>query len=216
MEAIHDPREVLLTDAEGIGDLALGPPGPRDSEPEGGDGSAHDPKSSTWNRSCQVVAQAGAQLLEHATVDSEPDPEEAARRLRAAIAYVGIGYEEAAKTLGVSIPTLARMLGRKGRDRMRPATWGELWRFADALGLPKAWFTADIAQLHNIVPDDLPSFPNDTGARFDGVRPSEAERRAAQAREEQELQKEAQRARERRKASRDTKRSRRRRRNEDG
>jgi hypothetical protein len=96
-------------------------------------------------------------------VDTEPDPEEAARRLRAAIAYVGLGQPEAAKVLGTSVPTLARMLGRKGEDGIRPATWGELWRAADKLGLPRAWFVADLTRLQQIVPDDRPRFPNDNG-----------------------------------------------------
>lgn len=143
-------------------------------------------------------------------MDTEPDPEEAARRLRAAIAYVGASQEEAADVLGVSIPTLARMLGRKGADRMRPASWGELWRFADAYKLPRAWFTADIARIHQIVPDKLPSFPNDVGD-FRAV--SQEQRKAALAREEQALRKEAQRSSARQQASRHTKREPKRRRN---
>jgi transcriptional regulator with XRE-family HTH domain len=146
-------------------------------------------------------------------VDTEPDPEEAARRLRAAIAYVGISQEEAAKVLGVSIPTLARMLGRKGVDRMRPASWGELWRFADAYKLPRAWFVADVRRLYQIVPDELPSFPNDTGD-FRAVSP--AQRNAALAREAQALRREAQRSSARQPASRNAKRARKRRLDEDG
>lgn len=93
-----------------------------------------------------------------------PDPEESARRLRAAIAYVGISYDEAAQAVGISVSTLTRTLGKKGVDRLRPATWDELWRFAAAFDLPRAWFTFDMARLQEIVPDDLPRFPNDVGS----------------------------------------------------
>jgi hypothetical protein len=138
-------------------------------------------------------------------VDTEPNPEEAARRLRAAIAYVGLGQPEAAKILGTSVPTLARMLGRKGEDGIRPATWGELWRAADKLGLPRAWFVADLTRLQQIVPDDRPRFPNDNG---------NFKLTAAHEREAQALRREAQRSRERQQAARNTKRTRKRRRDE--
>jgi transcriptional regulator with XRE-family HTH domain len=144
-------------------------------------------------------------------VEVDPDPDEAARRLRSALAYVGLSQTEAAKAMGVSIATLARMLGRKGSDGVRPATWSELWRAADALGLPRAWFTADITKIHTIVPDELPSFPNDTG---DVRVVSPAMRAAAADRFAQALAVEAQRADVRQQAARDTKRGRRRRRDE--
>ena len=141
-------------------------------------------------------------------MDTEPDPEEAARRLRAAIAYVGVTQEDAAKALGVSVATLARMLARKGIET-RALTWAELWRAADNLGLPRAWFTADIARIHEVVPDEMPHFPGD--ARWQSANSA---RRAALAREEQELRREAQRSSARQSNGPDTKRARHRRRSE--
>lgn len=149
-------------------------------------------------------------MVEHVSVDVEPDREEAARRLRAAIAYVGMTQTQAANALGVSIPTLARMIGKKGADGIRPSSWAELWRAADALGLPRAWFTADIGRLHEVVPDEMPHFPGDTRWRA-----ATDERAAALAREEQELQRAARRSSSRQPASPDTKRAPRRRRRED-
>jgi hypothetical protein len=210
MEAVDDAREVLLAHVECIGEFALGPPGSCDCELQGRNGSTHDTESPTPTTNCQVLAQAGAQLLEQVAVDIDPDPDEAARRLRAAIAYVGIPRPEAAKALGVSEPTLARMLGRKGSDGIRPATWSDLWRAADAFGLPRAWFTADISRIHEIVPDELPNFPNDMG---DLRVVSPAQRNAALAREAEALRREAQRSSARQQASPRTKRAPRRRRN---
>jgi hypothetical protein len=92
---------------------------------------------------------------------SEPDPKEAARRLRAAIAYAGMPQSEAAQVIGKGLSTLARTLDAKGGE-LRPATWDEVWKIADACGLPRAWFTADLTRLQEIVPDDMPHFPNDT------------------------------------------------------
>jgi hypothetical protein len=100
------------------------------------------------------------------------------------------------------------MKGKKGADGIRPASWGELWRFADAVGLPRAWFSADVTRFQEIVPDELPRFPNDTGS-LDVISP--AQRNAALAREADALRKEAQRSSSRRQASRSTSRERRRR-----
>lgn len=96
-------------------------------------------------------------------MSTAPDPKEAARRLRAAMAYVGLSDAEAAEAIGVSVATLARMKVRKGSE-IRSATWDELWRAADAFGLPRAWFTFDMARLAEIVPDDMPGFSKDVGS----------------------------------------------------
>jgi hypothetical protein len=133
-----------------------------------------------------------------------PDPEEAARRLRAAIAYAGMSQPDAARVIGKGLSTLARTLDAKGGE-LRAATWDEVWKIADACGLPRAWFTADLTRLQEIVPDGQPRFANDSGS----FRPS-----AAQMREAQELRREAQRSRARQPASRRTKREPKRRRNE--
>ena len=92
----------------------------------------------------------------------EPNAEEVARRLRAALAYAEMPQAEAAKVIGKGLSTLARTLDAKGGE-LRAATWDEVWKIADACGLPRAWFSADLARLQEIVPDDLPHFPNDTG-----------------------------------------------------
>ena len=88
---------------------------------------------------------------------SPPDPDEAARRVRAALAYAGMNRREAMRALSVSGSTLARMTGRKGGETRR-VDWADLWAVADACELPREWFSVDFSRLHEIVPLGPPTF----------------------------------------------------------
>lgn len=86
---------------------------------------------------------------------ASPDQAETAARLRAAMAYGGLSRDQAADVLNVSKPTLDRMTGRKGAES-RQVPWNDLWRIAEAAGLPPEFFSADFDRLDEIVPEGMP------------------------------------------------------------
>jgi transcriptional regulator with XRE-family HTH domain len=64
------------------------------------------------------------------------DCEEAARRVRAAMAYAGLDQQQAVKASGIPISTLRRIVATKSP---RGASMEELWAIADACRVPR-WF----------------------------------------------------------------------------
>jgi transcriptional regulator with XRE-family HTH domain len=209
MPPIDDEAQRSLAHPERLGDVLLPAPGGDDGELQRGDLAFHDTERPSSTDPCQYPCEISLEPVLMAPVDGELDPDEAARRLRAAIAYLNLSQDQAAEIIGVSKATLARMTKSKGNE-FRPATWGQLWKLADVGGLPRAWFTADISRLHEVVPDEMPHFPGDT--RWQAATD---ERAAALAREEQELRRAAQRSSARQQDGRSTKRAPRRRRRED-
>lgn len=114
-----------------------------------------------------------------AEMSSPADWGETARRLRAAIAYAGsskeFGRAGAARAMGVTEGKVDRMIGTKPGNRLLP-TWDERWALADAVGLPREWFSADLGRLAEIVPDDAPRFATPVGAGAPSI-PGETGRR---------------------------------------
>lgn len=90
----------------------------------------------------------------------QPDPIEAGRRARAALGYSGIQRKAAAAAVNVSQATLGRILDGSRTE----TTWEDLWRLADACGLPREWFSADFDRLAEIVSDG-PTFVHDAASR---------------------------------------------------
>lgn len=83
------------------------------------------------------------------------------------------------RALNVSRATLARMLHMKGDDR-KTIDWSDMWTLADALGIPRSWFTADLARLGEIVPDGLPAFPTEPERPADVAEGADRQRGAPQ------------------------------------
>lgn len=116
---------------------------------------------------------------------AEPDAEEAARRLRAALAYKGLTRAQAADALSVSLATLDRMTGRRGDEKKTPS-WNDLWKAAEACDLPPEWFSADLDRLAEIVTEGpvvrrrvgagLPAPPGDLGRLGEADAPTGADR----------------------------------------
>lgn len=75
------------------------------------------------------------------------------------MAYANIRRAELAAQLDYSEATLDRMTGRRAGSP-RDVDWRVLWRIADACGVPREWFTADIDRLWEIVPEGMPMFVN--------------------------------------------------------
>jgi hypothetical protein len=90
-----------------------------------------------------------------------PDYEDTKRRIRAAIAWAGssreFGRHGAAEAMGVRTDKVDRMVGTKPDNPLMP-TWDERWALADAVGLPREWFSADLARLHEILLPGAPAF----------------------------------------------------------
>jgi transcriptional regulator with XRE-family HTH domain len=103
----------------------------------------------------------------HLTVLEQP---EVARRIRAALAYGDIGRVQAAELLGASQSTLARYIS--GRTHYKPDLQ-LLWGLADACGLPREWFVADLSRLVEIVPAGLPVFSRPRAADLSEGPPGE-------------------------------------------
>lgn len=87
------------------------------------------------------------------------------------MAYAGFKRPELAKKAHVSPATLDRITGKPQRG----AEWSDLWRIADACGLDREWFSADLSRLHEIVTDG-PTFAR----RLDGkvLSPDDVRRQA--------------------------------------
>jgi peptidoglycan/xylan/chitin deacetylase (PgdA/CDA1 family) len=85
-------------------------------------------------------------------VDDRPDPEEVARRVRAAQAYAKLSREQLGAAIGKSGSVIDEITGK--RARLRGASWEELRAIADRCGLPFEWFWADLDRLGAIAPDD--------------------------------------------------------------
>lgn len=98
----------------------------------------------------------------------ELDPHEVARRVRAAMSYGDLSRDAAAAAMHVSPSTLDRIAGKR-TSRPRGADWAELWRLADASGLPREWFSADLERLPEIVTDG-PTFTRPEPARAEMTR----------------------------------------------
>lgn len=49
------------------------------------------------------------------------------------------------------------MIGTKPKQPL-VATWDQRWALADAVGLPREWFSADYDRLHEIADEDSPIF----------------------------------------------------------
>jgi hypothetical protein len=96
-----------------------------------------------------------------------PDQDEAVRRVRAALAYAGMDGITAMRVLSISRSTLQRLVGRKGSESRR-VDWAELWLVADACGLPREWFSADLSRLAEIVPADAPLFRSTAAGASEG------------------------------------------------
>lgn len=81
------------------------------------------------------------------------------------MAYAGLKRDMLASRAHITTSTLDRITGKPTRG----ANSDDLWRIADACGLPREWFTADLERLWEIVPPGRPVF----------VRPDDARRRLA-------------------------------------
>lgn len=92
------------------------------------------------------------------------DWHETARRVRAAIAFGRLSRPQAAEAMRVSLARLERITGTRGSEASL-ATWQELWRLADAAGLPPEWFSADLSRLREIVPPGMPTIVTPGDAR---------------------------------------------------
>lgn len=90
-------------------------------------------------------------------MEAVPDQDEAVRRVRAALAYADMDAATAMRRLSISRSTLSRMTGRAGGERRR-VDWADLWAVADACGLPREWFSVDLALLAYCVPEGAPVF----------------------------------------------------------
>lgn len=77
------------------------------------------------------------------------------------MAYAGLRRSELARATGISASNLDRMTA--GR---RAASWAELWAIADACGVPREWFTVEIARFFEIVPEGMPRFSNSATRRL--------------------------------------------------
>lgn len=85
-------------------------------------------------------------------VDDRPDPEQVARRVRAAQAYARLSRDELGQAIGKSGSVIDEITGK--RSRLRGASWDELRAIADRCGLPFEWFWADLGRLGEIAPRD--------------------------------------------------------------
>ncbi|MDO8209278.1 hypothetical protein [Conexibacter sp. CPCC 206217] len=83
-------------------------------------------------------------------VDDRPDPEEVARRVRAAQAYAKLSRDELGRAIGKSGSVIDEITGK--RARLRGASWDELRAIATRCGLPFEWFWADFGRLGEIAP----------------------------------------------------------------
>lgn len=81
---------------------------------------------------------------------------EAAKRIRAAMAYVNLSRAAAATAMHVSPGTLDRYTGKKGQETATP-TWDQLWDLAIECDLDPDWFGADLGRLSEIVPAGTPT-----------------------------------------------------------
>lgn len=88
--------------------------------------------------------------------------------------YGGIKRVEAAEVMGVKPGQLDRIIGTKGNEAAL-ASWDQLWRLADHVGLRREFFSADLELLAEIVPEDGPRFEIAT-RRGRGVAGSAAQR----------------------------------------
>lgn len=87
-----------------------------------------------------------------------PQQPEVGRRLRAAMAYGSLPIAAAAFAMDVSESHLSRFTDRKAQPGDYAPTWQQLWAVADACGLPRDWFSADLDRLGDIVPEGMPRF----------------------------------------------------------
>lgn len=85
------------------------------------------------------------------SVDDRPDPEEVARRVRAAQAYAKLSREQLGAAIGKSGSVIDEITGK--RSRLRGASWEELRAIASRCGVPFEWFWADFGRLGEIAPD---------------------------------------------------------------
>lgn len=83
-------------------------------------------------------------------IDDRPDPDEVARRVRAAQAYAKLSREELGAAIGKSGSVIDEITGK--RARLRGASWDELRAIANRCGLPFEWFWADFERLDTIAP----------------------------------------------------------------
>lgn len=75
---------------------------------------------------------------------------ELAARARAAIAYAGIEQKEIAQALSVDRTTLARKLGKKGKDKRSSLSETDVAHIIERTRVGAEWFTADFNRLVEI------------------------------------------------------------------
>lgn len=80
--------------------------------------------------------------------------------------YGKLKRAEAAAIMAIEPATLDRIMGTKGPET-KLATWQQLWRLAEHVGLPPEWFSADLTRLDEIVPPGLPTVVKARGADED-------------------------------------------------
>lgn len=114
-------------------------------------------------------------------VDDRPEPEESARRIRAAQAYAKLSRAEMAEAIGRHPSVYDEMTGK--RRQLRGASWDELRAIAERCGLPFEFFWADFKRLPEIAPADASPALLRLGSSAERLRAREREA-ARQARED--------------------------------
>jgi len=84
----------------------------------------------------------------------ESERVEIGRRVRAALAYANKSIADIAAAVGMSEATLRRLIN----GTLTQTSHDEIWRIADATGLPRDWFVADFERISEIVPQGRPRF----------------------------------------------------------
>lgn len=64
----------------------------------------------------------------------------------------------AAYAVGVSESHFSRFIDKKAGPDDPALTWEQLWALADACGISRDWFSADLDRLEEIVPEGMPRF----------------------------------------------------------